>query len=233
MAKKHKNESVDTNIESLSKAEAFITKHNKKIIAGAAAIVVVVAGVLWYNHAQQKKDEAAKAAYVSVEANALNTISGMQMMTSIEEQATATESWNALLSDLESYMKQHEGHTVKVSSFLTGVVAYEAQDYDKAIKYFSDYSGSDKIFNARAKACIANCYVALGDYEKALKNFKAAVDVNDGIWTPEYAFNAGLVAEKLGNKEKALEFYTLIKNEYPTSLRSQNIVKYISRVEAK
>ena len=233
MAKKHKNESVDTNIESLSKAEAFITKHNKKIIIGFVAIVVAVGGWLWYKHVQEQKTKAGKEAYVNPETNTLETIAQLNSVNSIEAEAAANDTWNALLSDLEGYMKKHEGYTVKVSSFLTGVVAYEAQDYNKAIKYFSEYSGSDKIFNARAKACIANCYIELGDYESALQNFEAAVNVNDGFWTPEYAFNAGLVAEHLGKKEKALEFYNLIKDEYPTTPRGADIVKYISRVEAK
>ena len=42
MTQKHHNESVDTNIESLSKAEAFITKNNKKIVTAVVAAVVVV-----------------------------------------------------------------------------------------------------------------------------------------------------------------------------------------------
>ena len=212
MAKKHNNESVDTNIESLSKAEAFITKNNKKIVAGVIVLVVAVAAILWYKAAQQKKDENGKIAHINVEHNDMNGV--------------------ATLADFEAYFSEHEGHTVGIASFEAAVCAYKEGDYNKAIKYFSEYKGSDKNYSARAKACIGDCYVALGDYEKALKSYEAAVAVNDGIWTPEYAFNAGLLAESLGDKEKALKFYNLIKDEYPTSPRGAEVIKYISRVEA-
>ena len=212
MAKKHNHESVDTNIESLSKAEAFITKNNKKIIAAVVIIIVAVAAILWYKAAQQKKDEAGQLAHISLEQKAMYHA--------------------ATLADFEAYLKAHEGHTVGIATFEAAVCAYEEGDYNKAIKYFTEYKGSDKYFNARAKACIGDCYVALGEYEKALNSYEAAVAVNDGIWTPEYAFNAGLIAESLGNKEKALQFYNLVKDEYPTSPRGTEVIKYISRVEA-
>jgi tetratricopeptide (TPR) repeat protein len=213
MAKKHKQESVDTNIESLSKAEAFVTRHNKKIIAGVIVLVVAVGGFLWYKAAQQKKDEAAKVALISLEDKAMNSA--------------------ATLADFEAYMSEHEGHVVTIASFEAGVCAFEEGNYNKAIKHFSEYQGKDKYYNARAKACIGDCYVALGNYEKAFENYEAAVAINDGIWTPEYAFNAGLIAESLGNKEKALKFYNLIKDEYINTPRGSEINKYISRVEAK
>ena len=212
MAKKHKNESVDTNIESLSKAEAFVTRNNKKIIAGVIILVVAVGGFLWYKADQQKKDEAGKQAYISLENKALYNV--------------------ATLADFEAYLSEHKGHTVVIASFEAAVAAFEEGNYNKAIKYFSEYQGGDKYYKARAKACIGDCYVALGDYAKALNSYEAAVAVNDGIWTPEYAFNAGITAESLGNKEKALKFYNLIYDEYPSSPRGAEIVKYISRVEA-
>lgn len=213
MAKKHNHESVDTNIESLSKAEAFITKNNKKIIAGVIILVVAVVAILWFKASQQKKDEAGQLAHISLENNAMYNA--------------------ASLADFEAYLSAHEGHTVGIASFEAAVCAFQEGDYNKAIKYFSEYEGSDKYYNARAKACIGDCYVALGDYQKALSSYEAAVAVNDGIWTPEYAFNAGLIAESLGNKEKALKFYNLVKDEYPASPRGAEVIKYISRVEAK
>ena len=213
MAKKHKQESVDTNIETLSKAEAFVTRNNKKIIAGVIILVVAVGGFLWYKASQQQKEEAGKQAHINLENKAMYNM--------------------ATLAEFEAYLSEHEGYTVGIAKFEAAVCAYNEGDYNKAIKYFSDYKGSDKYYKARAKACIGDCHVALGDYEKAFKNYEAAVAVNDGIWTPEYAFNAGLLAESLGNKEMALKFYNLIKDEYPYSPRGAEIIKYISRVEAK
>ena len=217
MAKKHTTESVDTNIESLSKAEAFITKNNKKIVAGVIIVVVAVCGYLWYKSAEEKKDEAGLSAHASVETNDLMNLS----------------SDSEMLAEFEAYMSEHEGHTPAIASFQAAIRAYNTGDYSKALQYFSDYSADDAIFNARAKACAGICYVNLEQYENALNSFEAAVAANDGIWTPEYAFYAGLAAEKINNTEKALEHYNFIKNEYPNSYRAAGIDKYIGRVEAK
>lgn len=217
MAKKQKNESVDTNIESLSKVETFITKNNKKIIAAVILIVIAVCVFLWMNYNEQQKDEAGLSAHRSVESKDLINADSADLM----------------LAEFEAYMSEHEGHTPVIASFQTAIHAYNTQDYNKAIQYFSEYESNDEIFNARAKACIGICYVNLGDYENALQSFEAAVAINDGIWTPEYAFYAGLTAEMLENKEKALENYNFIKNQYPDSYRGTEIDKYIGRVEAK
>ena len=213
MAKKHNNESVDTNIESLSKAEAFITKNNKKIVAGVIVLVVAVAAILWYKAAQQKKDENGKIAHINVEHNDMNGV--------------------ATLADFEAYFSEHEGHTVGIASFEAAVCAYKEGDYNKAIKYFSEYKGEDAIFNARALACIADCHVELGNYEEAYKNYVAALETADNDLASEYAFRAGLVAEKLGNNADALAMYNTVKEKYPSSPRAMEIEKYISRAEAK
>ena len=61
----------------------------------------------------------------------------------------------------------------------------------------------------------------------------AAVAKADNEFASEYAFRAGLVAEKLGKNDKALAMYQTIKDKYPTTPRAAEIEKYISRVEAK
>ena len=139
----------------------------------------------------------------------------------------------AVLADLEAYIDEFGGKSVAVASFEAGIAAFETKDYEKAIEYFSEYEGEDKIFSARALACIGDCYVELGNYEKAYENYAAAVAEADNDLASEYAFRAGLVAEKLGNKENALAMYTTIKNNYPASPRAMEVEKYISRVEAK
>ena len=44
---------------------------------------------------------------------------------------------------------------------------------------------------------------------------------------------AGAVAEKLGQNEKALGFYELIKDQYPQAVEAYDIDKYIGRIENK
>jgi tetratricopeptide (TPR) repeat protein len=218
MSKKH-NQEVDTNIESLSKAEAFITKNSKKLLSAVAVVLVVVIGILSARSCSEKKDAEGQVAFTSVEKAVL--------------MATDSLGYATALAELESYIAEHGSHAAGAAAFEAGVTAFQAKDYNKAIEFFSEYEGEDDIYNARALACIADCYVELGNYEKAYENYAAALAKADNELSAEYAFRAGLVAEKLGQNDKALAMYETIKNNYPASPRAGQIEKYISRVEAK
>ena len=218
MAKNHNND-VDTNIESLSKAEAFIAKNNKKIVGGLIAAVALAVVILVVRSVGENKAEAAQEALTFTEDAAL--------------MAADSLSNAAVLADLEAYLDEYGSKAVGIASFEAGVAAYEVKDYAKAIEYFSEYEGEDAIFNARALACIADCHVELGNYEEAYKNYVAALETADNDLAAEYAFRAGLVAEKLGNNADALAMYNTVKENYPSSPRATEIVKYISRAEAK
>ena len=219
MAKKHNHESVDTNIESLSKAEAFITKNNKMIVGCLIGAVVLAIAILAIRSINENKVVKGQEAFTFTENAAL--------------MAADSLSNTAALADLEAYLDEFGGKAVGIASFEAGIAAYEVKDYAKAIEYFSEYEGEDAIFNARALACIADCHVELGNYEEAYKNYVAALETADNDLASEYAFRAGLVAEKLGNNADALAMYNTVKEKYPSSPRAMEIEKYISRAEAK
>ena len=219
MTKKHNNEGADVNIESLSKAETFIAKNNKKIVGGLFAAVVIAILILVGRSINENRAKASQEAFTFTENSALMAIDSLSNA--------------AVLADLEAYLDEFGGKAVAIASFEAGIAAYETEDYNKAIEYFSEYKGEDAIFNARALACIADCYVELGNYEEAYKNYVAALKTADNDLAAEYAFRAGLVAEKLGNTADALAMYNTVKDKYPTSPRAGEIVKYISRAEAK
>lgn len=218
MSKKH-NQEVDTNIESLSKAEAFITRNNKKIVAGVVLIAAAIITIFAVRSCNEKKDAAAQEAFTTVENAGLMSIDSLSNA--------------AALAEYEAYLNEHGKHAAGIATFEAGVAAMEAKDYNKAIGFFNDYEGEDALFNARALACIADCYVELGDYQKAYDNYAAAMTKADNEISAEYAFRAGLTAEKLGKNDKALAMYQTVRDQYPASPRAAEIEKYISRVEAK
>jgi TolA-binding protein len=47
--------------------------------------------------------------------------------------------------------------------------------------------------------------------------------------SPMYLFKAGLCADKLKKFDKATEYYTTIKDKYPTYASQKTIEKYIAR----
>ena len=216
---KNNNHEVDQNIESLSKAESFVTKNNKKIVAAVVFIGAALISFFGVRSCNEKK-----------------TIEGQEAVTAIEQaylMSADSLSNAAALADLENYINEYGKHAAGIAVFEAGVAAFELKDYNKAIEHFSAYEGNDPIFNARALACIGDCYVELGDFQKAYENFASAVKAADNEFASEYAFKAGLVAEKLGNNENALAMYQTVKDQYPNTPRAMDIDKYISRVEAK
>ncbi len=215
MTQKHHNESVDTNMESLSKAEAFITKNNKKIVTGVVAAVVIVIGVLVLNHYNGVKEQHAQDGFANVE---------NEVLASLDSTA---------LENLEIYLDEYGRHAVEAAKFEAGIAAYTAKEYEKALEFFSDYNGDDSVFNARALACIGDCHVQLGNYEEAYESYVEAIEEADNEFASEYAFRAGLAAEKLGKNDEALAMYKKIMDKYPSTPRAQGIEKYISRAEAK
>ena len=78
---------------------------------------------------------------------------------------------------------------------------------------------------------MGDAYVGLEDYAKALGCFEKAAAVVDNMFAAGYLLKAGVVAEKLGQNEKALALYTQIKDQYPDSMEGYDIAKYIGRLQ--
>ena len=51
------------------------------------------------------------------------------------------------------------------------------------------------------------------------------------MFAAAYLLKAGIVAEELGQNEKALGFYTQIQEQYPDSMEGYDIAKYIGRLQ--
>ena len=113
-----------------------------------------------------------------------------------------------------------------------GASALQIGEFDKAISYFKKYNGEDSILLSRAQAGIGDAYVGLEDYKSALAAYeKAAATVSSNMYAAGYLLKAGQVAEEMGNKDKALDFYKKIKDQYPESAEASDIDKYITRIE--
>ena len=226
MAKEIKNERAEAVVEAVSKTEQFFDKNGKLIsIICAAVVVVCVAVFCWHKFVNQPRIAEAQAQMIFAEENFRNA-------------ADSTGYALALYGDgnvlgFEQIADEYGKKAGKAVYFYAGVCEFNLKNYESAIDYLKSYNGKDEILAARALACIGDCYVNLEDYKTALDYFEKAVAAGDNAFAAEYLLDAGLVAEKLGENEKALGYYTQIKNDYPESIQAYDIDKYISRIEAK
>ena len=226
MAKEIKNEKAEAVVEAVSKTEKFFNENGKLLsIICAAVVVVCIAAFCWHKFINQPKIAEAQGQMAFAEENFRNA-------------ADSTGFALALYGDgnvlgFEQVIDEYGRKAGKSVFFYAGVCEFNLKNYESAISYFKAYNGKDEIFKARALGCIGDCYVNMEDYKTALSYFEKAVAAGDNLFAGEYLLDAGLVAEKLGENEKALTYYKRVKEEYPACPQAYDIDKYISRIEAK
>ena len=220
MAKEIKNENVEAVVEAVSKTEKFFNENGKLLSIIAAAIVVVAAGIFCVN----------KFVYQPAQAEAQG------QMAVAEEAFRAGDFELALNGDgnvlgFAQIIDEYGSKAGKAANLYAGVCELQLGNWDLAIKYLQAYNGKDAILKARALACLGDAYVGLEDYNKALGYYEKAAAVVENMFAAGYLLKAGVVAEKLGQNEKALGFYTQIKEQYPNSMEGYEIAKYIGRLQ--
>ena len=220
MAKEIKHENAEAVVEAVSKTEKFFNE-NGKLISGIVIGLVAVAAIVfcWYKFAYQPAVEEAQGQMAIAEAN---------FRTADYELALNGDD-NVL--GFAQIIDEYGAKAGKAVYFYAGVCELQLGNWDLAIKYLQSYKGTDAILQARATACIGDAYVGLEEYAKALNYFEKAAAVVDNMFAAGYLLKAGVVAEKLGQNEKALALYTQIKEQHPDSMEGYEIDKYIGRLQ--
>ena len=207
--------------EAVSKSELFFQKYGKIVYGCVAAVLLIALAILAYNRfiLQPKKEKAQAEMFKA-------------------EQKFAQGNFELALNGDDNTMGFEEiidtyGSKAGEAVYLyAGASALQIGEFDKAISYFKKYNGEDSILLSRAQAGIGDAYVGLEDYKSALAAYeKAAATVNSNMYAAGYLLKAGQVAEEMGNKDKALDFYKKIKDQYPESAEASDIDKYITRIE--
>ena len=220
MAKEIKNENVEAVVEAVSKTEKFFNENGEVLGIAAAAVVVAAAVIFCIN----------KFVYQPAQAEALG------QMAFAEENFRAGNYELALNGDgnvlgFAQIIDEYGAKAGKAAPFYAGVCELQLGNWDLALEYLQAYKGKDAILKARAIACMGDAYVGLEDYAKALDCFEKAAAVVDNMFAAGYLLKAGVVAEKLGQNEKALALYTQIKDQYPDSMEGYDVDKYIGRLQ--
>lgn len=206
--------------EAVSKTEQFF-KENGKIIYGCVLAVLIIAiAILAYNRfiLQPKKAQA------------------QDQMVRAEQWFEAGEYELALQGDgndlgFEDLISQFGAKGGEAIYMYAGVAKLHLGEYDDAIAYLKKYKGDDPILLGRAQCCIGDAYVGKEDYSTAISWFEKAAKTTDNIYAAAYLLKAGIAAEELGNKEKALSFYKEIKDQWANAPEASEIDKYITRIE--
>lgn len=209
------------NIEAtVSKTEQFFNENSKTIWTVLIAILVIGLAIVAYSKFiyTPKCAEAMEAAYPA------------------EASFQAGEYELALNGDgnvlgFAGIIDEYGAKSGKDVYMYAGLCELQLGNFENAISYLKKYKGTEPILAARALCCQGDAYVALENYDSALKCFLAAANKADNPFAAEFYKKAGLVYEKLGDKTRALKMYKTIKDKYPQSIEGFDIDRYISAVE--
>lgn len=218
-----KNIKEDKLVTFYSKTLDYFEVYKNQVFIGAAAIVIVIAAIIYLNN---------QAAATEVEASAaLAQASKMYQSGNYQAviQGNAGANSQSLASVAAKYSGSEAGEIARIylanSYFYTG-------DYDNALEYYEDYSGSNKLYKAASLAGIASCYEAKGEHEKAANYFRdAAFTYEYNSLNSQYLLNAAVNYIKVEEFEEAKALLERLKENYTSSVEAQEADRYLAEIE--
>ena len=207
---KDKEAERQENIEQTVSATEQFYNENKKLIWGiVAAVLVIGLGILAYNKFiyQPRCVEAMQQAYPAE----------MSFQNAEYELALNGDGNNLGFADIIDEYGTKAGKAVYLYA---GICELELGNYEEALSYLKKYKGKEPILAARARSCEGDAYVALGDYNAAVRSYKAAAAVADNVLAAGYLLKEGSAYEALGQNAEALACYKTIEEDYPQSIEA-------------
>jgi tetratricopeptide (TPR) repeat protein len=138
------------------------------------------------------------------------------------------------VAGLQSIVDNYGGTTAgNIAKFYLANAYYNMLDYDKALRYFEDFSSSESLLKISALSGAGACYEAKKDYKKAAENFeKAGLKSSDDPNAAENLTSAARNYAKSGEKERALEILTKVRKEFPTSAAARDVERLVAEINA-
>lgn len=210
--------------EVFNNAEYYFEQY-KNIILGAIALIVIVVGGWWGYNNLVKGPKETKAKDAIVYAQKYFEMDSMRLALKGDGQHLG----------FETIAKQYSGTAAgSRATFGAGIASLKLGNYAEAIKFLNDFSTSDPLLNARKYGCMGDAYAEQNQMDKAIENYKKAVDAADNdLVTSSYLYRLALALETKGNKKEALENYKRVHNDYPQSQEGMAAEIAIARLEAQ
>ncbi|WP_350290887.1 tetratricopeptide repeat protein [uncultured Croceitalea sp.] len=209
--------------ESASKTEAWVSKNQNYILGVIGAIALGVLGYLAYMQFVQKPKEASAANELFYPQQYFDQ--------AMADETTKDSLLNLALNGAEGkygfldIIEEYKGtKAANLARYSAGMAYLNQQNYQEAISHLEGFSSDDAILGALAKGGIGDAFSQLEQPEEALDYYEKAVahDSND-YTTPRFLYKAGVIAMDLGYSDKALEYFTRVKDEFSKSPEANNI----------
>lgn len=224
MAKRNNVEDPIVDIEEVTgQAQSFFEQYQTIILGVVGGIAVVVAGFFAYtNFYQGPREEAAMTQLFQAEF-------AFQQDSFNKAMINPGGGYLGLVDIADQYSNTKAGNLAK---YYAGVSCLKLGTYDKAIRYLSQYKAHDELTKATKLGMLGDAYSELGQFDKALSQYKSAANASgDDATAPYYLKKAGMLAEKLGKNAEALKLYEKIQADHSETEIGKSIGKYIARLK--
>lgn len=207
----------------LAPLQSFWNKNRNWLIAVIGLAVVVGGG--WFAYLQFYKLPREQKAQ-----DALFKAEEYYRQDSIQKALNGDGQHAGFLKVIDSYSGTESAN---LACFYAGSCFIKLDNYEKAVKYLSDFSSTEKLTQARAYKLMGDAYAdwgksaeALDAYKKAGRHFK-----EDEANSPEYLFLAAYLADRvMKNTQTAIELYQEIKEKYPRSQQAYDADNYLAQL---
>ncbi|MFS4456658.1 tetratricopeptide repeat protein [Maribacter sp. 2304DJ31-5] len=218
--------------ESASKTEEWVSRNQNYILGVIGVIAIGVLGYLAFNQFVQKPKET----------NAANEMYyPQQYFDQALTSATAKDSLFTLaLEGAEGkygfldIIDEYKGtKAANLANYSAGMAYLNMNKYQEAIDYLEDFKSDDDVLGALAKGGLGDAFVQLDQASDALGYYEAAIAHSTNEYTtPKFLHKAGITALEMGNKEKALDYFQRIKDEFSTSDAGKTIDAFIGMAKS-
>lgn len=209
----------------MSRTELFFENNGKALTLGL--VVLVLLGALWVGYRKLVTEpRREKAATLLAQAQSRFEGEGVDYMIALN----GDDNGAGFLEVIEKYGSTPAGNLAK---HYAGICFLREGDLTNAAIYLAKYTPvkgiPGAIVNAQNYGLQGDVAVDEGDYAKAVKFYKKAVDAADNNLTaPMFLLKEGKVYKAMGNNEEAKACFEQIATKYAASYEAREVEKYIN-----
>ncbi|MFY0626021.1 MAG: cytochrome C biosynthesis protein [Reichenbachiella sp.] len=232
MSKKKKSEEEHSNsllenpealAEQLSRSEQFIEKNKTIVFTIGAVIAIAIIGLIGGKYYLANQD-----------ANAQQDLFQSVYYFEADSLGLALNGDGNNYGFLEILDEYKMTDAANLASFYAGATYLKLGDFENALRYLKDFSGSDYLVQARAYALIGDAHAELGAFSEAASQYEKAANYNaNKEFSPVYLQKAAIANEKAGDLAAALANYQTILNDYFGVPEYQEAKKHTARLQGK
>jgi tetratricopeptide (TPR) repeat protein len=200
------------------KSQEYYENNKNRVYIIATIVVAIVALIFFYFNYKTRNNETAGIELSKIK----NIYSSGSFQQAINGDSLGIS--RGLQYIVDNYGSSENGEMAKV---MLANSYYALRDYEKAEKYYKDYSGSNDIYKAASYAGIASVYEAKNDFQNAAKYYMKASSHSKLVTNnDEYLFYAIKNYSLANDTENLKKTIKEIKKEYPKSKYLQQLNRY-------